>query len=205
MAIDKLRANISVSDEEFDSIFPEEVREFSNRHYTSVYISQRAAAFLAVKENVQILDIGSGTGKFCLVGAACTNAHFTGVEYRKYQNQIAQMCADRFALANVSFVYSNILDVDFEQFDAFYIFNPFLENIDRSAQMDQLIDSKNSDYEIFRQYVHDQLEKKKVGTRIVSYYNASGQIPDSYELKKSSFGGTLHFWEKAKWLHESQS
>jgi hypothetical protein len=24
-------------------------------------------------------------------------------------------------------------------------------------------------------------------------------------LKKSSFGGTLHFWEKAKWLHESQS
>jgi hypothetical protein len=133
-----------------------------------------------------------------LVGAACTNAHFTGVEYRKYQNQIAQMCADRFALANVSFVYSNILDVDFEQFDAFYIFNPFLENIDRSAQMDQLIDSKNSDYEIFRQYVHDQLEKKKVGTRIVSYYNASGQIPDSYELKKSSFGGTLHFWEKAK-------
>jgi hypothetical protein len=108
------------------------------------------------------------------------------------------MCADRFALANVSFVYSNILDVDFEQFDAFYIFNPFLENIDRSAQMDQLIDSKNSDYEIFRQFVHDQLEKKNVGTRIVSYYNASGQIPDSYELKKSSFGGTLHFWEKAK-------
>jgi hypothetical protein len=24
-------------------------------------------------------------------------------------------------------------------------------------------------------------------------------------LKKSSFGSTLHFWEKAKWLHEAQS
>ena len=197
MAIDKLRANISVSDEEFDSIFPEEVREFSNRHYTSVYISQRAAVFLAEHAHTQILDIGSGTGKFCLVGASCTNAHFTGVEYRKNQNQIAQMCADRFALANVSFIYSNILDINFEQFDAFYIFNPFLENIDQSAQMDQLIDSKNSNYVIFRQYVHDQLEKKKIGTRIVSYYTGSGQIPDSYALKKSSFGGTLHFWEKA--------
>lgn len=198
MVIEKLKAKESVSDEEFDAIFPEEVRDFSNRHYTSVYISQRAAEFLAVKEDIQILDIGSGTGKFCLVGAICTNAHFTGVEYRKYQSEIAKECADRYAITNVSFVHANILDINFEEFDAFYIFNPFLENIDTSARMDQLMDGKESDYEVFKKYVHDQLEKKKIGTRLATYWTALNQIPDSYELKKSILGDTLKFWEKVK-------
>lgn len=198
MVIEKLKAKESVSDEEFDAIFPEEVRDFSNRHYTSVYISQRAAEFLAVKEDIQILDIGSGTGKFCLVGAICTNAHFTGVEYRKYQSEIAKECADRYAITNVSFVHANILDINFKEFDAFYIFNPFLENIDTSARMDQLKDGKESDYEVFKKYVHDQLEKKKIGTRLATYWTALNQIPDSYELKKSILGDTLKFWEKVK-------
>lgn len=198
MVFEKLRAKESVSDEEFDAIYPEEVRDFSNRHYTSVYISQRAAEFLAVKEDIQILDIGSGTGKFCLVGAICTNAHFTGVEYRKYQSEIAKECADRFAITNVSFIYANILDIKFDQFDAFYIFNPFLENIDTSARMDQLMDGKESDYEVFKKYVFDQLDKKGVGTRLATYWTALNQIPDSYELKKSILGDTLKFWEKVK-------
>lgn len=198
MVIEKLRAKESVSDEEFDAIFPEEVRDFSNRHYTSVYISQRAAEFLAVKEHIQILDIGSGTGKFCIVGAICTNAHYTGVEYRKYQSEIAKECAGRYAITNVSFVHANILDINFDQFDAFYIFNPFLENIDTSARMDQLIDGKESDYEVFKKYVHDQLENKKIGTRLATYWTALNQIPNSYELKKSILGDTLKFWEKVK-------
>lgn len=198
MVIEKLRAKESVSDEEFDAIFPEEVRDFSNRHYTSVYISQRAAEFLAIKEDIQILDIGSGTGKFCIVGAVCTNAHYTGVEYRKYQSEIAKECADRYAITNVSFVHANILDINFEEFDAFYIFNPFLENIDASARMDQLIDAKESDYEVFKKYVHDQLDKKKIGTRLATYWTALNQVPESYELKKSILGDTLRFWEKVK-------
>lgn len=198
MVIEKLRAKESVSDEEFDAIFPEEVRDFSNRHYTSVYISQRAAEFLAIKEDIQILDIGSGTGKFCIVGAICTNAHYTGVEYRKYQSEIAKECADRYAITNVSFIHANILDVKFDQFDAFYIFNPFLENIDTSARMDQLIDGKESDYDVFKRYVHDQLDSKKIGTRLATYWTALNQVPDSYELKKSILGDTLKFWEKVK-------
>jgi len=198
MVFEKLKAKESVSDEEFDAIFPEEVRDYSNRHYTSVYISQRAAKYLAVKEDIQILDIGSGTGKFCLVGAICTNAHFTGVEFRKYQSEIAKECADRYAITNVSFVHANILDINFDEFDAFYIFNPFLENIDTSARMDQLMDGKESDYEVFKKYVHDQLEKKKIGTRLATYWTALSQVPESYELKKSILGDTLKFWEKVR-------
>lgn len=198
MPINKLKQKISVNDEEFDSIFPEEVREHSNRHFTSVFLSQKAAEYLATSEDIRILDIGSGTGKFCLVGALYTDAHFTGVEYRKYQSEIASDCARIYKIPNANFLNANILDIDFADYDAFYIFNPFLENIDSSARMDTLINSKEGDYETFRKYVHDQLDKKPIGTRLASYFTNVSQIPESFELKSSMFGDTLRFWEKVK-------
>jgi predicted RNA methylase len=196
MAIDKLRAKISISDEEFDAIYPEDVRDHSNRHFTSVFLSQKAAQYLANGEEKEILDIGSGTGKFCLVGATCTNAHYTGVEHRKYLSEIAQECANTFVVPNVSFINANILDIDFKTFDAFYIFNPFLETHDKSARIDQSVSIKSSDFDVFRNYVYKELAKKDIGTRLATYWTADNQIPDSFELKGSFFGDTLRFWEK---------
>lgn len=198
MPINKLREKISISDEEFDTIFPEEMWEHSNRHFTSVFLSQKAAAYLAADENTRILDIGSGTGKFCLVGAICTNSHFTGVEYRKNQSDIALEVAERFRIPNVRFINANILDINFKDYNAFYMFNPFLENLDTSARMDQTKNSKKEDYELFRSYVFQQLASKDIGTRLATYYISQNQIPDSFELKSSSFGDTLKFWEKIK-------
>jgi predicted RNA methylase len=196
MAIDKLRAKQSISDEEFDAIYPEDVREHSNRHFTSVFLSQKAAQYLANGEEIEILDIGSGTGKFCLVGATCTKSHYTGVEHRKYLSDIAQECANTFVIPNVSFINANILDIDFKTFDAFYIFNPFLETHDKSARMDQSVTIKTSDYDVFKNYVFSELDKKKIGTRLATYWTTDNQIPDSFELKGSFFGDTLRFWEK---------
>lgn len=196
--IEKLRLNELVSDEEFDAIFPEELRNHSNRHYTSVFISQRATQFLVKDENTHILDIGSGTGKFCLVGAVCSKAQFTGVEYRQQQYEIAKTCAERFEIPNVHFKQANILDVNFDAFNAFYIFNPFLENIDATARMDEQVETAENKYEVFKSYVYEQLDKKPIGTRLASYWTTKEQVPDSYELVKSILGDTLRFWEKVK-------
>ena len=196
MAIDKLRAKQSISDEEFDAIYPEDVREHSNRHFTSVFLSQKAAQYLANGEEIEILDIGSGTGKFCLVGATCTKAHYTGVEHRKYLSDIAQACANTFVIPNVSFINANILNIDFKTFDAFYIFNPFLETHDKSARMDQSVSISDGDYDVFTTYVRNELAKKEIGTRLATYWTTDNQIPESFELKGSFFGDTLRFWEK---------
>lgn len=198
MPINKLREKISISDEEFDALFPEDMWEHSNRHFTSVFLSQKAAIYLANDQNIKILDIGSGTGKFCLVGATCTNSHFTGVEYRKNQSDIAHEVAERFKIPNVRFINANILDISFKDYNAFYMFNPFLENLDTTARMDQTKNSKKEDYELFRSYVFEQLAQKEIGTRLATYYISQNQIPDSFELKASSFGDTLKFWEKIR-------
>lgn len=198
MAIDKIKAKISISDEEFDALFPDDVRDHSNRHFTSVFLSQKVAEYLSNNEAIEILDVGSGTGKFCLVGASSNNAHYTGVEHRKYFVEIAQNIANKYVIPNARFIHADILSIDFRSYDAFYIFNPFLETYDLSAQMDQSVDLKESDYDVFKTYVHDQLAAKNIGTRLATYWTPENQIPDSYELKKSLFGDTLRFWKKVK-------
>lgn len=194
--IDKFRRNVTVFDDDFDMIFPEDVREYSNRHYTSVFLAQKAAEFLVQDKNDTILDIGSGTGKFCLVGALTTHGHFTGVEYRKYQSDIARNVAQNYSISNVEFIHANILDVPFDEFTGFYMFNPFLEQIDRTAKMDGLIKDDIENYTLFNEYVQSELMKKEIGTRLVSYYVPIIQIPDCFQQVDSFFGGTFCFWEK---------
>lgn len=194
--IDKFRRNVTVFDDDFDMIFPEDVREYSNRHYTSVFLAQKAAEFLVQDKNDTILDIGSGTGKFCLVGALTTHGHFTGVEYRKHQSDIARNVAQNYSISNVEFIHANILDVPFDEFTGFYMFNPFLEQIDRTAKMDGLIKDDIENYTLFNEYVQSELMKKEIGTRLVSYYVPIIQIPDCFQQVDSFFGGTFCFWEK---------
>lgn len=198
MPINKVKASLGtvISDEEFDAMFPEPLRVHSNRHYTSVFIAQRATAFLTENNRKRILDIGAGTGKFCLVGALHSTAHFTGVEYRKELSDAAQDCAKRYNIENVSFICANILDLDFSEYDAFYMFNPFLEHRDDTAKIDDAVSFYATAYEQFKEHVFQQLDKKKIGTRLVTYWTPLEQIPTSYSLKNSLFGDTLRCWEK---------
>ena len=192
----KLRNKDAVFDEEFDTIFPEDVREHSNRHFTSVFIAQQAAAFLTEKGAKTILDIGSGTGKFCLVASAISNANFTGVEHRTYHVEIGNDCAKRFGLHNCEFIADDILNIDFSNYNAFYIFNPFLESKDPTAQMDKALKEGLKEYETYSAYVYKQFDSLSVGTRIASYWTSKTQFPPSFELVKSAFGETLTFWRK---------
>ena len=196
--INKFKGNETVFDDEFDAIFPEEVRAHSDRHFTSVFIAQKAAQFLVSTKRDRILDIGAGTGKFCLVAALSNDAHFTGVEYRKNQHQISLNCAQHLKVKNATFLHSNILDIPFDDFTGFYMFNPFLEQIDGTAKMDNSIDEKTGNYSLFNNYVKAELEKKPIGTRLVTYYVPQIQVSNDYELVEKCFGDTLKFYMKIR-------
>lgn len=196
MPIWKLRNGESVTDEEFDSIFPTHLQNHSNRHYTSVYTAQLATQFLASTQDATILDVGSGAGKFCLVAASCSTAQVTGVELRKDQCSIAKEFAEKYQLSNVQFIHASILEIDFYSFSGVYIFNPFLENIDPSARMDTTIETKEDNHTMLTNYVFEQLSRMKIGSRLVTFWTPDKQVPNSFELVKSLSGGSLRFWEK---------
>lgn len=70
----------TISNARFDQILDQRVRRASSVHWTSVEVILSILELLDLDENSKVLDVGSGCGKFCLVGALNSRAHFTGIE-----------------------------------------------------------------------------------------------------------------------------
>jgi len=196
MLFEYLKSGIEVEDSVFDAIYPETVQELAEIHFTPIAVSQEAARFLADKPNTRILDIGSGAGKFCLVGAACTQGHFTGVEQRENLCAISRELSNHYRLRNVEFIHANITDIRFKDFDAFYFFNSFFENICASGMMDDTIPLDIQLYVKYAVYVKEQLDEMPVGTKLVTYFTYLENIPVSYKVQAVSADGKLKMWEK---------
>ena len=74
-----LEKGIPIDDDDFDEIYPEDIRPMAFTHFTPVEMAIKSAKFLVQKSGTKVLDIGSGAGKFCMIGSACTDGHFSGV------------------------------------------------------------------------------------------------------------------------------
>lgn len=196
MPIDKLTSNLRVTDKEFDSIYTFDIHTASEIHFTPVDVSIAAARYLADVTGTRVLDVGSGAGKFCIIGATCTAGFFTGVEMRQSLNKAASDITEMYGLTNVEFLQANITAIIFTDYDAFYIFNPFQENISISDRINDEIPLNKAYYNEYSLYVSNQLDTMPVGTRLVTYFSNSKEIPKSYHLQGSYFSGKLKFWKK---------
>jgi tRNA G46 methylase TrmB len=119
MIFKNLKLNIDVKDPLFNTLYPLRIKKLSDRHWTSVEVAKLAADYLVDKPNCKVLDIGSGAGKFCLVGAASTKGFFCGVEQREEFVNLSQRIAKKHHINNVEFIHSNITQISFLDYDAF--------------------------------------------------------------------------------------
>jgi len=196
LPIYKLTSNHNISDEEFDLIYPIDLITASEIHFTPVDVSIIASRYLAEVAGTRVLDIGSGAGKFCIIGASCTDGYFIGVELRLSFIEAASQISDLYHLPNVQFTHANITEISFADYDAFYIFNPFQENISISDRINDEIPLNKAFYKEYTLYVKDQLDKMPIGTRLVTYFSICNEVPLSYHMQGSDFSGKLKFWEK---------
>lgn len=196
MIFEYLKLNLEVADEEFNAIYPEWVRTLARRHWTPIEVSIKVAEFLVDKPETKVLDIGSGPGKFCMVGATYTKGHFTGVEQRYGLVDLSKKLARAYRIQNIDFIHANITSIKFKEYDAFYFYNSFHENIDLTAKIDDTVNSNTELYNLYHQYVYEQLSLAPVGTRLATYWSAKKEIPSSYQVKYSFRDGLLLFWEK---------
>jgi tRNA G46 methylase TrmB len=85
---------------------------------------------LAPEPGMSVLDVGAGAGKFCITAAlAMPNAQFVGIEWRPHLVRFATRLAREWSLSNVRFVHGDALALDWSLYDAFYLYNPFAEQI----------------------------------------------------------------------------
>ncbi|WP_412850687.1 methyltransferase domain-containing protein [Chryseobacterium sp. PMSZPI] len=196
MIFRQLRENVDVKDAVFNELYPPKIKAVAGRHWTPVAVARMAAKYLAEKPGKKILDIGAGAGKFCLVGAASTQGFFYGVEQRNALTKVSRKIADRHNITNVEFINSNINEISFSDYEAFYFFNSFFENIDTSNPIDNTILPEKDLYDTYSEYVRKQLDTTPIGTRLVTYWSKWDEIPRSFEIVDSAYDGLLSFWEK---------
>jgi len=196
MFIEQLKKNLITSDVEFNSIYPERVQILDKKHWTPLAVAKTASKFLVNREGIKVLDIGSGVGKFCMIGSVVTKGHFTGVEYREELVKLSGEISKKSCLSNIQFIHDNITNINFRNFDAFYFFNSFIENMSQSEVMDNAVPISPQLYGKYNQYLRLQFAAMPIGTRLATYWTNSEEVPRGYVLLSTAFEGELKMWEK---------
>jgi SAM-dependent methyltransferase len=187
----------TVEDEKFDRIYPAEIRDLSSIFWTPVAIAAEAAKLLAPESGMRVLDVGCGPGKFCLIAAALTEGHFTGIEQRVDLVEAARLAARALDVGGVEFLHVNVTEVVFADYDAFYIFNPFEENM-HGHRIDSAIPLSPELFKRYTSHVADQLGRQPNGTRVVTYMGYGDEIPSCYDCEGTRFGNDLKLWRKTR-------
>jgi SAM-dependent methyltransferase len=172
------------------------IRKLSGTHWTPVEVAKKAIAFLDDAGGKAVLDLGSGAGKFCLVAAANSGARITGVEQRENLVQLSKKLALKYQVNQVDFIHGDLKNLDIRRYDAFYFFNSFEENINLKDKLDKEVNINFEQYHTYIELIREKFDAATVGTRIVTYCGDATEIPESYQLVKSSNKGKLKFWEK---------
>lgn len=196
MIFEYIKAGIEVTDAEFDDIYPNEIQHLSKRHFTPIAVAKMAAEYLVDAPKTRVLDIGSGVGKFCMIGSTHTNGHFTGVEQRENLHLLSKEIAVKYELKRTHFIHGNITEIEFRAFDAFYFFNPFFENILIDDSIDKQVELSRNLFYNYSIYVRKQLKKMPIGTKLATYFAISEEIPHSYTVISTHLEGKLKLWEK---------
>jgi SAM-dependent methyltransferase len=186
----------SYSDKDFDALFPLKMRKLSNTHWTPVSIARKAISFFEKEGCKSVLDLGSGLGKFCLIAAASSEIKITGIEQRENLVQLARKIAFNHQLSNLEFIHGDLISQDFRDFDGFYFFNSFEENINSKDSLDRENSLNPIQYEKYILALRSKFDALPLRTKLVTYCGEASEIPDSYRLLSQSHKGKLRFWEK---------
>ena len=185
------------SDMEFNQLYPPFIQSLAARHWTPLSVSRKAADFLAAEKGVRILDIGSGVGKFCLSAASFKpHASYFGVEQRKNLIAYAEKARETLCIEQVSFIHGNFTQLDLREYDHFYFYNSFYENLTGTNKIDDSIDYSGELYNYYNRYLYKQLEKMPAGTRLATFHSLEDEIPQGYHIVGAHMDNLLKLWIK---------
>lgn len=187
-----------MSDHRFDELYPADVRAHSRIHFTPVKVARKAREWLGTDPGLRVLDVGSGSGKFCLVFAAMGPGKVTGIEQRANLHETAETAAALMGLSSTRFVCGRMEDLDWRGFNTFYFFNPFYERIAHRRGMDDKTPPHAGLFFDLVRTAREKLSEAKSGSRVVTYHGMGGRLPPDWVLLRSEEVHTdeLQLWVK---------
>lgn len=137
-------------------------------------IIKEAAKFFNGCKNV--LDIGSGVGKFVLIASQLNKeTEFTGVEIDENYYNISLEAKEKLKVSNSHFIKDNFTNIDLTAYSGIYIFNPFI----MSGKL-------QSERESIRHY-ESAINNLEKGTKLVMNCQCY-KVPDTFKHIKNSQG-----------------
>lgn len=195
----QLAAGLPVSDARFDRLLPPSLQALSGMHFTPVAVAARAAAWLTAGGAAEVADLGAGTGKFCLVGAATTPARFTGLEVRSGLVQVARDLARRLGLDRAQFVQADLRTAPLGRYQAFYVYDPFSEaEAGEDERLDPWVPTEDRGADVAA--LLDRLAGAPAGARLAMFCALGGAEPAGWRLEGHEpldpRGDALQLWVK---------
>ncbi len=190
--------DLTLEDLKFDQLYPARIRKISALHLTPVRVAKEAARLLVTAPGTRVLDLGCGPGKFCLVAATLSAGHFTGIEQRADLALAAREAVASLGLTKVEIIHGNLIDLAFENYESFYLYNPFEENMLRNRRIDTAVPLSPLLFKKYNQHVATQLGQKPIGTRVVTYAGYADEIPSCYDCESALFRDELKLWIKRR-------
>jgi SAM-dependent methyltransferase len=177
-----LRAGRCPADRSFDRFLPPELQALSEQHWTPLAVAMRAAEWLDELGVRTVIDIGSGAGKFCVAAALSSHCHFTGLEQRPRLVAAARALARLFKVDDrTSFVEGVLGETQLPIADAYYLYNPFDENLlGEGEQIDTEVESSTERFARDIANVEQLLRSARVGTYVITYNGYGGRLPTAY-------------------------
>jgi len=186
----------------FDRFLNSAMRIVSDLHWTPLVVALRTAEWLNQLEVETVVDVGSGAGKFCVATALATRCKFIGVEQRPRLVHAARALAETFGVSDrVQFIEGTLDDGAVPGADAYYLFNPFGENLfGPEDHIDEDVELGNERYERDIAAMESFLKQQPVGTYLIKYNGFGGRVPPTYDAVRSALDlpNLLRVWRKTR-------
>jgi SAM-dependent methyltransferase len=199
---DGIRARDEAAGSQFDRLLQRELQAVSSVFWTPLPVAIAAAEWFDEFGVQAVVDIGSGAGKFCVAAALAGRASYTGLEQRRRLVVAARDLALRFEVNDrVRFVHGTVGKSPIPEGDAYYLFNPFGENLfEPEERLDTTVECGLRRYLRDVEVVEGLLRRAPVGTCLLTYNGFGGQVPGSYEVLRTErgFSSVLRLWRRAR-------
>ncbi|MFO0631054.1 MAG: class I SAM-dependent methyltransferase [Polyangiales bacterium] len=199
---DALAAGRPVPDGAFDRYLPEALRRLSALHWTPLAVAAHAARWLHARGVRTVLDVGAGAGKFSVVAALAAELRVTGLEQRARLVDVARSLARLYRVAErVTFVQGVHVDGPLPSVDAYYLFNPFGENLlNTDEHIDHDVELSDPRYVDDVAAMEQRLRDAPRGTHVMTYNGFGGAVPDTYDEVRPSDDAPnrLSLWRRVR-------
>ncbi len=167
-------------------------------HWTPAPVAIRVADLLAPAAPARILDVGAGVGKLCSVGALSLGGTWFGVEQHEGLVTVARRVALGLGVdRRTVFFHGDAFELDWNQFDALYMYNPF-----ELPLFPQVADPTAVDLRQQIARVEQKLAHLPSGTRVLTLEGFGGTMPSTFRLVYREYVPGVGL-ELALWIQRS--